>query len=189
MRQTVKRGVQVGKLSLHCMTLADAVAGTTAPTDVIAVQRLLCVPYVNFEGQRQTGHLVVHRELVAEVVEIFQEIAQAAFPIHSILPVVQFGWSDDVSMAMNNTSAFNYRQIVGKPTLSKHAWGRAIDINPRQNPYIKGDTVLPPGAVRDIEAPGTLLETGPVVAAFERRGWAWGGRWNLPQDWHHFQKD
>jgi len=68
---------------------------------------------------------------------------------------------------------------VGKSKLSYHSWGRAIDINPVQNPYIRGEVVLPPGAVRDAERPGTLLADGAVVAAFESRGWTWGGRWTI----------
>lgn len=91
-------------------------------------------------------------------------------------------------MADNNSSAFNYRTAVGKTNLSRHAFGRAIDINPVQNPYVKGGLVLPPGAVYDTGVRGTLLPDGVVVQAFEKRGWTWGGRWTTLKDWHHFEK-
>jgi hypothetical protein len=105
-----------------------------------------------------------------------------------MLPVVIYDWSDDASMAANNSSAFNYRLAVGKTRLSQHSFGRAIDINPMQNPYIKGDVILPPGSVYDATVSGTLLPEGPVVTAFEKRGWVWGGRWTSLLDWHHFEK-
>lgn len=40
-------------------------------------------------------------------------------------------------MEANNTSAFNCRDVTGKPwVFSRHNYGGAIDINPIQNPYI-----------------------------------------------------
>jgi hypothetical protein len=134
------------------------------------------------------GQLVVHRELEREVREIFREILLARFPLETMIPVVAFGWSDEASMEANNCSAFNYRLKVGKNNLSAHATGRAIDINPRQNPYIRGDLTLPPGAQYNVDAPGTLLANGAVVRAFESRGWTWGGRWTTLLDYHHFEK-
>ncbi len=75
-------------------------------------------------------------------------------------------------MKLNNTSAFNYRVITGGTSLSKHAYGRAIDINPVENPYIKGATTLPPGSVYDPNAGGTLTADHPNVLTFARLGWA-----------------
>ena len=40
-------------------------------------------------------------------------------------------------MAADNTSAFNFRVVAGSGTLSQHAFGRAIDINPVENPWIR----------------------------------------------------
>ena len=91
-------------------------------------------------------------------------------------------------MAANNTSAFNYRTIAGTVRLSNHASGRAIDINPRQNPYIKGQVVQPPGAKYEPNAEGTLTEEHPVVRAFLKLGWAWGGHWTTTQDYQHLEK-
>jgi hypothetical protein len=75
---------------------------------------------------------------------------------------------------------------------SAHALGLAVDVNPFQNPYSKGDLVLPELATayldRDRDLPGMISGGGPVVAAFERIGWKWGGRWTSPVDRHHFSQ-
>jgi hypothetical protein len=170
------------------MTLEQALEGTAAPQEVAATQVLLDLEFLDFEGKQRVGQLLVHRELEEEVRAIFADILAAQFPIYEMKPVVVYGWSDDISMQKNNCSAFNYRLKVGKNSLSTHSLGRAIDINPLQNPYIRGDLVLPPGAVYQPELIGTILDEGSVVAAFESRGWEWGGRWTSLKDWHHFEK-
>jgi len=170
------------------MTLEEALAGKEIPTDIRREQVLLDLEYIGFDGAHHVGQMVVHHDLTAEVRAIFADILAAQFPIAQMRPVVAFDWSDDASMAANNASAFNYRLAVGKAKLSQHAYGRAVDINPVQNPYIKGDLILPPSGVYDPTVAGTLLPEGPVVAAFEQRGWTWGGRWTTLKDWHHFEK-
>jgi len=170
------------------MTIEEALRGKEIPAHIRQSLALLDLEYRGFDGVPRIGQMVVHCDLADEVRAIFLEIRAADFPIAAMVPVVVHDWSDDASMAANNSSAFNYRVAVGKTNLSQHAYGRAIDINPLQNPYIKGDLILPPGAVYDPAVPGTLLAQGPVVAAFEKRGWTWGGRWTTLHDWHHFEK-
>ena len=168
------------------MTLDEALQGSVAPPEILGNQTLLDVPFVGFDGENRSGQIVVARDLAAQVAAIFAEIR--GFPLGQVTPVVAFGWSDDASMEANNCSGFNYRRKVGKGTLSAHALGRAIDLNPLQNPYINGELTLPPGAIYDAARPGTLLADGIVVRAFERRGWIWGGRWTSLLDYHHFEK-
>jgi hypothetical protein len=49
-------------------------------------------------------------------------------------------------MAADNTSAFNCRPVTGTTDRgSNHSYGRAIDVSTIENPYVKGNTVLPPG--------------------------------------------
>jgi hypothetical protein len=110
-----------------------------------------------------------------------------------MVPIEQYGGDDNASMAANNTSAFNCRDATGKPgVFSNHSWGRAIDINPLTNPYVKGDRVLPPEGRRYLdrtkEFKGSILKGGLVVREFEKNGWAWGGRWPDRQDYQHFEK-
>jgi peptidoglycan LD-endopeptidase CwlK len=170
------------------MTLEEALAGKEIPLAIRRELALLDIPHWGFDAAWHMGQMVVHRRLADEVREIFQEIAAARFSLAEMVPVAVYGWSDEVSMERNNSSAFNYRLAVGKTILSQHAYGRAIDLNPVQNPYVKGELVLPPGAVYDAAAPGTVTADGPVVAAFEKRGWTWGGRWTTLKDWQHFEK-
>lgn len=170
------------------MTLAQALANSPASPAILESQTLLNIPFVGFDGQPHIGQLVVHHELATEVAEIFRRILLARFPIEQMIPVVAFGWSDDDSMRANNCSAFNYRVKVGKSELSAHATGRAIDINPRQNPYIHGEVTLPEGAIYDGSAPGTFTLDSVPVQVFTSFGWEWGGVWTTLQDYHHFEK-
>lgn len=164
------------------------------PKDLRARQKLVAVTYWGFDGKVHRGQLVVDKDLEADVVAVFEVALKEKFPVRSVIPVshAKFSkdgkWDDGLSMAANNTSAFNYREVTGGSALSKHALGRAIDINPVQNPYIKGKTVLPPDAKYDPKAPGTLTADHPVTKAFVARGWEWGGNWKSLKDYQHFEK-
>ncbi len=170
------------------MTLPQSLENSPAPPEILAAQTLLNIPFIGFDGESRIGQLVVAGDLAAEVAEIFRQIFIARFPIGKIIPARAFGWSDDDSMAANNCSGFNFRVKVGKSELSAHATGRAIDINPRQNPYLRGEVTLPIGAIYDPSAAGTLTAESVPVRAFESFGWTWGGRWTTLKDYHHFEK-
>ena len=90
----------------------------------------------------------------------------------------------------NDTGSFNCRPVRGATTYSQHAYGLAVDVNPFQNPYLKGDLVLPELASaykdRSWRRPGMILADGPVVRAFARIGWGWGGSWHSLRDLQHF---
>jgi len=135
------------------------------------------------------GQLVVHKEVAEDVKEIFEIIRQIHFPIEKVVPICEYKWSDEKSMQDNNSSGFNYRFISGSKILSKHASGLAIDINPKQNPYIKNGITSPAGSVYDIDAEGTITSDSPIVAEFKKRGWTWGGDWKSLKDYQHFQKN
>jgi peptidoglycan LD-endopeptidase CwlK len=171
------------------MSFAESIAGTKAPDSLIRELRLIDVHYYSFDGRLHQGQLVVHQSVRRDVEEIFALIRQERFPVAKAVPIVQYDWSDERSMADNNTSAFNYRLIDGTERLSRHASGHAVDINPRQNPVTYGSgRILPEGAVYQPGTEGTLLADGAVVRAFENRGWRWGGRFEHVKDLHHFQK-
>src|SRR5262245_692273 len=107
--------------------------------------RQVTVRYRNFERRPATGILIVHKDLAGEIAAIFEDLYKRNFLIERITPVEEYGGRDDASMAANNTSAFNCRDVTGRPgRFSNHSWGRAIDINPLTNPYVKGDYVAPP---------------------------------------------
>jgi len=166
----------------------------TCPKEVRDSQTIVEVVYCGFDKQLHRGQLVLDRDLVKDVQEVFDIALKAKFPIGSVVPIshAKFRkdgrWDDGLSMEANNTSAFNFRTMTGSTKLSNHAYGRAIDINPLQNPYVKGDVVLPRGAKYDPKAEGTLSADSPIVKAFLERGWAWGGSWNSLKDYQHFEK-
>ena len=89
-------------------------------------------------------------------------------------------------MLANNTSAFNYRTIAGTTRLSNHATGRAIDINPMLNPFMRDAYVAPSGATYDTKISGTVTEK--IAEIFKSRGWSWGGDWTDRKDWQHFER-
>lgn len=141
-----------------------------------------------------TGTLVVNNDLVDDLRDIFRELYQdKSFSMSLVAPIHHFGWDDKLSMESNNTSGFNYRYISGTKKLSNHAKGRAIDINPRVNPWVnKAKTRMSPrnGSILSWE-PGSLLPNSPahhLVQAFIVRGWSWGGHWKSFKDYQHFEK-
>ncbi len=170
------------------LTFAEAIAGTSAPAEVTERLQLIEVPFIDFEGRPSVGQLVVHQVLAKEIVLLFTEIARLSFPIEKINPLVKYGWKDEASMADNNSSGFNYRLISGTNQPSIHSYGRAIDINPRLNPYHGRLGVEPAGATHDPATPGTLTAESPVVKMFEDHGWTWLGHRPEYRDYQHFQK-
>lgn len=169
------------------MTLEESLAGKEIPEEIRKNLTLLAVRFFSFEGEEREGQLVVHTALAEEVQQIFEKLFQMQFPIQQMVPVVAYGWDDNTSMAANNSSAFNYRVIAGTDRLSNHSYGRAIDVNPMQNPYTQHDgVVVPLGASYDLAQKGTV--TKDVADIFKSYGWEWGGDWVEHKDWQHFEK-
>lgn len=151
--------------------------------------RYLTLGYVDFDGVVRTGELVVHADVAESVVTVFATLFEAGYPIRSMRLVDDFGASDNASMAADNTSAFNCRAITGGTAWSEHAYGRAIDLNPVENPYVRGSHVAPDAgeayAARP-DLPGVVHDGDLVVQAFAAAGWQWGGHWDSPLDYQHF---
>jgi len=177
----------------------------------ITALRLLHIPHLGFDGAEHEGQLVIHEKLAAEVLDIFREILAARFPIGRMQTIEEFGGSDELSMAANNSSGFNCRVNVTTGTgFSKHAYGFAVDINPIQNPYIKPQVDIagrlleplagsfdPPRVEpeagrafldRRAPKPGMILHGDAVYRAFTGRGWTWGGEFKGRTDYQHFEK-
>ncbi len=155
--------------------------------------RAVTVGYHSMEGRVRTGVLVIHRDMLAPTRLAFARLFELEFPITSIRPVDEFDGDDDRSMAADNTSAFNCRAAVsnGPTSWSKHAYGRAIDINPLINPYILDGEVLPPAGSRYTDrssrVPGMITAGSPALRAFTDNGFTWGGTWSNP-DYQHMQR-
>ena len=171
------------------MDFETAMAGTEAPREIVTSLCLIDVRCLGFDGDSHQGQLVIHRDLAADIEEVFALIQAVKFPVGEVAPIVRYDWSDEASMAADNSSAFNYRKIAGTDRLSRHALGRALDINPLENPAVYPDgRITPTGAVYRPGSPGTFTGDHPVVCAFLERGWRWGGNFDHVRDYHHFEK-
>jgi D-alanyl-D-alanine carboxypeptidase-like protein len=154
--------------------------------------RLLRVSHWGFNGGVHRGRLVVHRDAAAGMLRVMRRLYRLRFPIRQMRLVDAYSADDRSSMAADNTSAFNCRTVAGQPGVwSEHAYGRAIDVNPIENPYVtESGYVSPPAgapyANRSHHRPGMIHRGGPVMEAFASIGWEWGGNWPWPRDYQHF---
>lgn len=161
----------------------------------------LTIPHYDFEGNVTQGHMVVNKAVAEDVLDIFAELFDIQYPIERMQLVDDFGADDYTSIEHNNTSAFNYRESTdGSGRLSKHALGRAIDINPQINPYVDSSgrgshsnaaeywsrnyTSWSSGIARR----AYIGPEADIYKIFIRHGWEWGGSWSSYRDYQHFQK-
>lgn len=161
--------------------------------------RYLNVLYYDFNGEVQSGELICNQEIAHDLVEIFYELYRNEYQIEKIRLIDEYGGDDTASMLDNNTSCFNYRVVDGTDSLSKHAIGCAIDINPFYNPYVafnkdgSGKTYISPEgseiyADRSQNFPYKIDENDLCYKLFKEHGFTWGGDWNSCKDYQHFQK-
>ena len=170
--------------------------GTTwrpgCPVEPDALRRV-DVDYLGFDGQTHRGELIVHEELVTDVIAIFEQLLRLGYPVDKIRTVDHYADADDeLSMEDNNTSAFNCRRIPGTNEWSPHAYGRAIDINTLINPCLYASGYFEPRNAaayldRSRADPGLIHDGDPAERVFTDRGWHWGGDWTIA-DYQHFEK-
>jgi len=160
--------------------------------------RYLRLTYHDFEGKDQVGELIVHREIAPEMVEIMQELYAMGYPIRQMRLISDFKGNDWQSIEADNTSAFNCRKATGSKKWSKHAYGKAIDINPLENPYISRKGKISHQAslqyrkrqhrTNTPEDWAVLLADDPATKLFKSYGYRWGGDWRYTKDYQHFAK-
>jgi hypothetical protein len=152
--------------------------------------RLITLTYRGFDGRAHTGRLVANEDAAAALVAVFRRLYASGFPIRRMEPVDRYGGDDYRSIEADNTSAFNCRAATGSTSWSEHAYGRAIDVNPIENPYVSGGATSHrasrPYLDRSRRRPGMAYEGGALVEAFRAAGWGWGGRWSGTKDYQHF---
>lgn len=161
----------------------------------------LTVPHYDFGYNIVEGHLVVNKAVAEDLLDIFEELLAARYPIERMELVDYYDADDYTSIDHNNTSAFNYRESTdGSGRLSRHALGRAIDINPQQNPYVNlSGTGAHPNArefwsrdvskwTREIDRAAFIGPGTEIYRIFTAHGWEWGGAWSSYRDYQHFQK-
>ncbi|QOR61538.1 M15 family metallopeptidase [Sulfurovum sp. ST-21] len=160
--------------------------------------RYLQMTYRDFKGKEHIGEMIVHKEVAVEVMEIFRQLYEAGYPVRRMRLVSDFGGSDWQSIEADNTSAFNCRKATGSRKWSKHAYGKAIDLNPIENPYISRNGHIAHKKslqfwkrVHKNHTPAdraVLLKHDNAVKIFRSYGWKWGGEWHRVKDYQHFSK-
>jgi hypothetical protein len=160
--------------------------------------RYLRIKHLNFNGEEQMGEMIVHKEISVEVTEIFKALYEIGYPIRKMRLVSDYKGSDWQSIESDNTSAFNCRKATGSKKWSKHSYGKAIDINPIENPYISRKGYISHKASKIYkkrvhqksiyEDRAILLKDDKAVQIFKKYGWQWGGDWSGVKDYQHFSK-
>ena len=174
--------------------------------------RYLKLLHYNYKHEIQVGELIVHKDIAETVSDIFKELYAVEYEIESMYLVDNY-WpeiktdggiynegveADAESMRRNNTSCFNYRVVPDSTSLSKHALGYAIDINPLPNPYVVYDRAGNPvvqggGDASYIDRSNKrehMIDYGdPAYRIFSEHGFKWGGDWNSSKDYQHFLWD
>ena len=158
--------------------------------------RYLRVMHYNKDGEIRRGELICHKDIADALLEIFQELYKAKYPIERMVLVDEYGADDETSMRANNSSAFNFRYMSGTMKLSSHSRGMAIDINPLYNPYVRqgkgGVRVSPSNAAEYVDRtkvfPYKIVKGDLCYRLFKKHGFTWGGDWKNSKDYQHFEK-
>src|SRR5215211_860774 len=105
--------------------------------------RLLTVRHWGFDGRSHDGQLIVNKNVAAPLARVFQRLYALRFPIRYMR--VDIYEPGNAVLAHNDVSAsFECREAVPSPCVggtgsgswSNHAYGHAVDLNPRENPYV-----------------------------------------------------
>lgn len=156
--------------------------------------RHIRVTHWDFKGHVRNGRLIVHRGHDRRIVKVMRRLYRMRFPIRRMHLIDRYGADDRRSMAADNTSAFNCRYVAGTTRWSMHAYGKALDINPRENPYVTPSGHVSPPAGRPYidrsrDARGLIKRGSVAHRAFKRVGWKWGGNWSGTKDYMHFSSN
>ncbi|BFU44781.1 M15 family metallopeptidase [Krasilnikovia sp. MM14-A1004] len=147
--------------------------------------RRVWVSYIDFRGEYHDGSIVVHRDVVAQTQQTFATLFRWRFRIMVMAPQ----WLNLPDQSSVETSGYACRRVAGSRVWSQHAYGLAIDLNPLQNPMVKGAVLDPPGAGRWVRRNQYLIgmvHAEGAVRALSANGFAWGGRWRTLKDYQHF---
>ena len=157
----------------------------------------LHILHYDFNGNPTEGELICNQRIAQDLVEIFYELYRNEYQLERVLLIDEYDGDDAASMEDNNTFCFHYRLSEDTTSLSKHALGLAIDVNPLYNPCITyngdGSENITPAAGefyadRSASFPYKIDENDLCYRLFIQHGFTWGGNWNSSKDYQHFQK-
>ncbi len=163
--------------------------------------RYLQLLHYNYDHEVQLGEMIVNAAIAQEISDIFRQLFDSEYEIYSMYLADEF-WTGDAlstdtaSMAADNTSCFSYRPITTSGNLSRHALGMAIDLNPLENPYVKGTdsgwVIDPPEGEaytdRSLDNAHYIDQNDLAYELFTEAGYTWGGNWRTLKDYQHFEK-
>lgn len=158
--------------------------------------RRVRVSFVDFDGRARQGELIVLDVLAPALVELFDVLQAKKFPLQVVQTELRAEQRNDPTLSV--TTTYQCRTITGSDTgaFSLHAYGAALDINALQNPFVGPKDaaqglaeVLPKAGLaflnRGNQRPG-MVE--PIVDLVRSTGFSvWGGTWNTPIDYMHFE--
>ncbi len=161
------------------------------PEDLVYIT----LTHFGIDGKEHTGEIIVNRAIEAKLRDIFAALHTAKYAVEKMRLVDCYGADDVLSMADNNSSAFNFRVIADTDILSRHALGLAIDINPLYNPYITyiggKEKCSPPQGLpyrdRTKNFPMKIDHDDLCYKLFTAHGFTWGGDWTDSKDYQHFE--
>ena len=160
--------------------------------------RYLRVAHYDADGREQHGELVVNKAIANDVLTILRALHAARYPIERMTLIDHYDGDDERSMSANNSSCFCARAVTNGRTLSRHAYGMAVDINPLYNPYVKKlpsgkQLVAPRGGKsyldRTKKSPYMIVKGDLCYRLFKKYGFSWGGDWRSCKDYQHFEKN
>ena len=157
--------------------------------------RYLHLLHKDLNGNTHEGEMVCNTYIAAALIDIFQKLYEANYPIEKIRLVDEYNADDETSMRDNNSSCFNFRFITHTKRISKHGLGLAVDINTLYNPYIKytdnGKILEPATAEKYLDRSKNFdykIDTDSLCyKLFTEHGFEWGGNWKTVKDYQHFE--
>lgn len=117
------------------------------------------------DGTLKSKNITVHKDVAASLQKAVNELTASGFPIYDI-------------------AGFNYRNVRGGNSLSQHAYGLAIDINPNENAMVKNGKVVAGSLWNPNSNEYSISQEQANI--FIKNGWDWGGNWNSSKDYMHF---
>ena len=157
--------------------------------------RYLHVLHKDLDGKTHEGEMICNVYIAADLLDIFQKLYEANYPIEKIRLVDEYNADDETSMRDNNSSCFNFRFISNTTKVSKHGLGLAVDINTLYNPYVKvvnGKKILEPATAekytdRSKKFSYKIEKNDLCYRLFKEHGFEWGGEWENVKDYQHFE--
>lgn len=149
------------------------------------------------DGKILLGEMICHKDIAADLLDIFRRLYEAHYPIERIRLIDDYAADDIQSMDNNNTTCFNFRNISGSKKLSNHSLGKAVDLNPLYNPYVKrrtdGTLKVSPESGRKYADRTKNFEykidrNDLAYRLFKQHGFRWGGDYRSLKDYQHFEK-